>query len=428
MPRDPAYDVVVIGAGPAGMAAAACAAESGRRVALVDENDDLGGQIWRRARGTHDDRQAAHWIRRVDESGTQRLGGARVVTASGGDAGRRVWAHTPKGPLCIDYESLILATGSRERFVPFPGWTLPGVVGVGGLQALVKCGLPVERRRIVIAGTGPLLPAVAGYVARRGADVLLVAEQASLASLARFSCKLLAHPAKLVQGARLKWAMHAPLKPACWPTRAEPDGQSLRVTLCRGRRTWNLSCDYLACGYGLVANAESAAMLGCNLQDRFVVVDAHQQTTVPGVYAVGELTGVGGVDAALVEGQIAGYAAAGRHELATPLLRRRDRWQGFAAAMEHAFALRPELSQLADDQTIICRCEDVPLGEINRLPDWRSAKLLTRCGMGPCQGRICGEATRLLLDFAPANVRPPIFPVPVAHFVEALPATQDRQP
>jgi hypothetical protein len=177
------------------------------------------------------------------------------------------------------------------------------------------------------------------------------------------------------------------------------------VTLRRGARTWSERCDYLACAFGLVPNLELPMLLGCGAD-----VDDLQQTRTPGIYAAGEVTGIGGLDLSQVEGEIAGYAAAGKPDRARPLFARRARHRRFAAALERAFALREELKALPAPDTFLCRCEDVTLDRVRRYSNWREAKLQTRCGMGPCQGRVCGPAAEFLLGWKHESVRPPAFP------------------
>ena len=171
-----------------------------------------------------------------------------------------------------------------------------------------------------------------------------------------------------------------------------------------------MSCDYLACGFGLTPNIELAEMLGCRTEAGAVVVEEDQRTSVPGVYCAGEATGIGGLDLALVEGEIAGYAAAGRNGEAARLFGARRRHRGFAVALERAFALRVELRDLPAGDTLVCRCEDVSWDRIRACSGWREAKLHTRCGMGPCQGRVCGGAVEFLQGWRSESVRPPLFP------------------
>ena len=404
------FDVLVVGAGPAGMAAAARAAESGARTGLVDENFRPGGQIWRSA-CEDAPTDARHWIQRCTSAGVTFLCGMRVVD------------HLKPGVLTaelmdrtheIGYQQLVVATGARERFLPFSGWTLPNVMGAGGLQAMVKSGLPIQGRRVVVAGTGPLLLAVAASLQKHRARVLMVCEQASWITLARFAVALIGQTGKVAQAAQLKKELKSvPFVPNSWPVAAEGNDVIETVTISRGGKLEKIACDYLACGFHLVPNTELAALLGCKLANDYVQVDDLQRTSVPGVFCAGEPTGIGGVELALVEGQIAGLAAGGNIGAAKDLSAESKKLKKFAVHLERTFQLRKGLQFLAKPDTIVCRCEDVSYSRLERYQNWRSAKLQTRCGMGACQGRICGPATHFLFNWTPDSVRPPIFPARV---------------
>jgi NADPH-dependent 2,4-dienoyl-CoA reductase/sulfur reductase-like enzyme len=209
----------------------------------------------------------------------------------------------------------------------------------------------------------------------------------------------------------------------CWPLAAQGGEKLENITLRRGGRTWTVACDYLACGFHLVPNTELADLLGCRVQQEKVSVDDFQQTSIPGIYCAGEPTGIGGLDLSLIEGQIAGYAASGRSDAAGRLFAKRKRLRRFAATMERAFALRPELKNLPAPETLVCRCEDVSLARLRQHPSWRAAKLHTRCGMGPCQGRVCGPAVEFLLGWKAESVRPPLFPARVESLIAAAAGT-----
>jgi NADPH-dependent 2,4-dienoyl-CoA reductase/sulfur reductase-like enzyme len=401
---DREFDVVVVGAGPAGLAAACRAAECGRRVAMLDDNPLPGGQIWRGAA-----KEAAGWMRRAERLGVEWMAGARVFDAP---EPQRLAVEMIEGECCLGYRSLILATGARERFLPFPGWTLPNVMGAGGLQALAKSGMPVAGKKVVVAGSGPLLLAVARYLRVHGADVRLIAEQAPRAAVARF---LMSYPRKLVQGLALRAGLlGVPYITNCWPVSAQGREKLESVTLRRADgRTRTEACEYLACGFGLIPNLELATLLDCRAWAGGVHVDDYQETSVEGVYAAGEATGIGGLELSLVEGEIAGYAAAGRRDHAEKLFAACKSRMRFADALEKAFALRPELRDVPQAGTIVCRCEDVTIERVRACSNWREAKLHTRCGMGPCQGRICGGAVEFLFDWQTEQVRPPVFPARV---------------
>jgi len=402
------FDVLVVGGGPAGMAAAVHAAESGQRVGIVDDNAKLGGQIWK---GNHEAGSAASkWIERVRSSGVNVLCG-RVFHQP---AQSILLAESDDSLSELKYEKLILATGARERFLPFPGWTLPNVMGAGGLQAMVKCGLPLQGKRVVVAGSGPLLLAAAAYLRKHGAEIPIICEQASWASLVRFSMTLLGQPDKIVQGLQLrKQLAGVRLSANSWPVAANGESVLESVTISRNGRTETIACDYLACGFHLVPNIELAQLLGCQTHNGCVQVDDFQRTTVSAVFCAGEPTGIGGVELSLIEGEIAGLAAAGRIAEGSRQFRKREKLRRFARSLERTFRLRSELRSLPSPETIVCRCEDVRYSQLREHTGWRAAKLQTRCGMGPCQGRICGPATEFLFKWNPESVRPPIFPARV---------------
>ena len=396
-------DVLVVGAGPAGMAAAWRAAQSGSRVIVVDDNPAAGGQIWRGGPP-----EAQVWLERIRSVDVQVINGGRVFQQSGS---RSLLAETGGGLCELSYKSLVLATGARERFLPFPGWTLPNVMGAGGLQALVKTGLPIEGKRVVVAGTGPLLLAVAAYLRGRRANVLLIAEQASSVQLARFAVGLFS---KRSQAFELKRQLkNVPYQSGCWVSEAHGEEKLESATLVRGGKRRQVACDYLACGFHLVPNIELAELLGCVIESGSVKVDEFQQTTVANVYTAGETTGIGGLELSLVEGEIAGLAAAGKHETARALFPVRAKQKKFADLLNRTFELREELKKLATPETIVCRCEDVTFERLRGHDSWRAAKLQTRCGMGPCQGRVCGGALDFLFGWRAESVRPPVLPVKI---------------
>jgi NADPH-dependent 2,4-dienoyl-CoA reductase/sulfur reductase-like enzyme len=405
------FDVLVIGGGPAGMAAAACAAERGVRVGIVDDNPSFGGQIWRGGLNSQPNPNSAKWTERLRRSGAVALCGLRVVHQPEEGV---LLAEGQNGFCELRYDRLVLATGARERFLPFPGWTLPNVMGAGGLQAMVKSGLLIRGKRVVVAGTGPLLLAVAAYLRKHGAEIPLICEQASWSSLARFGSALIRWPEKILQGLQLKRDLSGiPLAASTWVVAAHGEAAVESVVISRAGRTKTIPCDYLACGFHLVPNVELPLLLGCAVRHGFVQVDDFQNTTVPSVYCAGEPTGVGGVELALIEGQIAGLAATGHTKEAAAWFSKRRKAHRFAQLLERTFRLRAELSTLALPETMICRCEDVPYSRLRQHTSWRSAKLHTRCGMGPCQGRVCGPATQFLFKWNPDSVRPPVFPARV---------------
>jgi thioredoxin reductase len=450
-------DVAIVGAGPAGIAAAVSAAKRTRRVVVLDEGIRPGGQIWRHRDRAGLPRLACEWLGRLDASRAVFSAGTAVVDTQRDADGRfMLLAERGGAPVRIRAESVVLATGARERFLPFPGWTRPGVVGAGGAQALLKSGVPVDGTRVVVAGTGPLLLAVAATLAHAGARVMLVAEQAPALRVARFAAGLWRSPVTLAQAARYRVALgRTQYRTGTWVERADGVARShdanhpgahdapgtdavASVTLRAGHRRWTVACDLLCVGYGLLPSTELARLLGCELDGGSVRVNENQETTIPGVYCAGETAGIAGVYCALAEGHIAGRAAGDRrgnvvraapgvggdHDAGSTdhgasaargrgghggvLIRARNSARAQGRAMDRAFALRDELRSLADASTVVCRCEDVVLGAIDSRWSARQAKLYTRVGMGPCQGRVCGGALQYLFGWEADTIRPPI--------------------
>ena len=402
-------DILVVGGGPAGMSAALAASANGDvKVTVIDDNPGLGGQIWRAELGKVKSSEARALISSIEQQKITIVNNASVFACGGSS----LQAEVPTGKIEIEYEKLVLATGARERFLPFPGWTLPNVFGAAGLQALVKGGFVVRDKRVVVAGTGPLLLVAAEYLASQGARIVAMCEQATNKKVDRFAIGLLRRPSKMIQGIALRGRLRGvPYYRNSWVTAAHGISHLRGVTIRRFVGKADIECDILACGFHLVPNIELAQLLGCRIVDGYVVVDDHQQTSVSGVYCAGEPTGIGGVDAAIVEGKIAGFAATGQLKKAYSLRRNRKKTSAFARTLDDVFGLRDELRTLATSSTIVCRCEDVQYRKLTEYNDFRTAKLQTRCGMGACQGRICGPAVEFLFGWNDSSVRPPIFPV-----------------
>ena len=436
-------DVAVVGGGPAGMSAALAAARAGASVVLIDEYAAPGGQIWRR---------------RFDEVGAdappslpraaRELCAALVASSVHVLSGASVWASPAPGALLLTgpvqhvrTRATVLATGAYDRPIAFPGWTLPGVMTAGGAQALAKGQGVVPGRRVLLAGAGPFLLPVAAQLTASGAEAVAVAEATRRRDWARVGPRMSAHPDRLRDYVgyrrkvrRIEWG-HVLV-------RAEGNGRVESATIARCGPGWaptgaerTFAVDAVCTAYGFLPSVDLARALGCELRGDAVAHDDDMATTVPGVYVAGEASGVGGADLAQVEGELAGWMAAAharkdangnghKHPVVHPDLpavrAKRAKLAGFAGILGELFDPRPGLLALARPDTILCRCEDVTLGEVDRAvaagaTTMSALKVVTRCGQGPCQGRTCERLVAARLPEEPARYssRAPMRPVPL---------------
>ncbi|GGM04573.1 FAD-dependent oxidoreductase [Dactylosporangium sucinum] len=473
------YDAIVIGAGPAGMSAARTAGEAGLRVALVDAAPRLGGQYHRQPPGTfHAARpQALHhgWRhfaalrdRLARLAGVTHLPDHHVWSVERADDLVTVRAVTePRRPVGVTIRgrALLVATGGYDRQLPFPGWDLPGVLTAGAAQALLKGNLVLAGHRVVVAGSGPFLLPVAAGLGRAGATVAGVYEAARTSRFLRHASTLARNAGKVAEAARYHTTLlrhGTPVHNGWAVVAAHGDTRLDAVTVARLDRAGSpvpgtrrrVACDTLAIGYGFAPQIELLAQLGCATRvdaDGSVVVDvdAGQRTDVPSVYAAGEVTGIGGAALSEVEGTIAGLAiraAAGRPgAIPGRLLSRRTALRRFAAAMHDVYRIPAGWADWLTPATIVCRCEEVPAVHVRAAVErdgavqLRTAKLLTRAGMGWCQGRVCGHAVAALVtrfggrpatpaDLAAWAGRPIAQPVPLRLLADAAPDPSASQP
>ncbi|MCO8274890.1 FAD-dependent oxidoreductase [Actinoplanes sp. TRM 88003] len=422
-------EVLVVGAGPAGLAAADAARRAGAQVVLLDAAGDAGGQYWRHLpaeRPAARERILHHgWGKFTALRGQDVLTDAQVWLAERHDD-RPPTLHVLVGPAdgrdrvrkTFAPKALVLATGAYERTLPFPGWDLPGVFTAGAAQALAKSERIAVGRRVLVAGAGPFLLPVASSLVRTGAGVVGVLEANGWPRLARGWSR---RPAELLatrhKGGELAGYVRdlvrhrIPYRAATAVVAAHGTDRVEAVTVARLDPRWapiagtdeQIEVDAVCVSHGFVPRVELAVSAGCGL-DAYgaVVTDDDGRTTVAGVFAAGEITGVGGADLALAEGVVAGLAAAGSAASAAQRRARSDN-QAFAARLEAAHGIRPGWTGWLGDDTLVCRCEEVTAGDLRagaaatESRGLRSLKLSTRAGLGVCQGRVCGRTVEELL-------------------------------
>ena len=445
-------DVLVVGGGTGGLAAANSARAAGARVTVLDEMPAPGGQYYKQAAGGGAplDRQQAEGaalLAEVRSSGAEVLAGAEVW---GAFEGLLFLAEVDGAPLVTRPRAAIVATGAFERPAIVPGWTLPGVMTTGAAQTLWRRYRTLPGRRVAVCGSGPLNLQVALELAAGGAEVALVAEAAPTPLARPFEAlgMATAGPSLTWKGIAMRQGLRRRRIPVRYGTTLRridaADGALAATFRHRSGRERRVAVDALCMNVGFEPQNELLRLLGARM--RYDPAFGHLrcersetfETTVPGLFAVGDCAGLGGAPAARTEGRIAGRAAAataaGRGD--APVsgpdrreLRRHRRFQGRLWRL-HDVAPRPALP-LADDETIVCRCEEVTLARLKRGLDENPGhagdlKRSTRLGMGRCQGRYCGPpAVRLLAGltgepladeshFAP---RVPIKPVRIATIV-----------
>ncbi len=443
-------DLIVIGAGPAGMSAARRAAGCGLSVLLLDEQPAPGGQIYRDVDRASKTRGAILGRDFTDgRTLTQGLSHENITHLRGvvvwqiEDASRVSLTRNGKGERA-EGRCILLATGALERPMPVPGWTLPGVMTAGAAQILLKqSGIVCERA--VLVGSGPLLYLVATQMVRAGVPPLALVETQTKADLAR-SMRHLGGALRgwpyLLKGLRMLWELRrAGIARHVGASHIAVEGEQRArgVTFRAGGIEHRIACGTVLLHHGVVPNTQAARSIDIphrwdDAQCCFApVCDDWGSTAVSTVFIAGDGAGIGGARAAALAGDLAALEIARdlgrmtekeRDAEARPLRRRFEAERAARPFIDSAFPPYPGALLPADD-TIVCRCEEVTAGEIRCTAGLgclgpNQAKAFVRAGMGPCQGRYCGlSVTRILSDtngIPPDQtgyyrIRPPLKPV-----------------
>lgn len=472
--------ITIIGGGPAGLTAALASAQRGQQVRIIEGSSRLGGQYWRHLpeesgekwvgqEELHDEFQKGYQLRLAvkKHSNIKIITNAHVWHVE--LAANRLILNIVQGAHSMQLftEALILATGAYDRSLPFPGWDIPGVMTAGGAQALLKGSYVQPGKRVVVAGTGPFLMPVASLLLKSGIEVVGLFEANRASRWIPFAHVLLANFSKAnlaIKYIRDFSANKVRMRRGYAVVRASagPDGVLRSVTVAKIGRNFTrkvgtereVLCDALAISWGFTPDMSIANNLGIQQHldgdDGSIVVsvDNYQRTSLNRVFAAGEVTGIGGSELALTEGEIAGIAAAQslgwsqeEEDHLALLLKRRKAQRRFASALLRVYRVHPAWLEWLTPETVICRCEEVLLADIKYAvktlgaSNIRSTKLLSRAGMGMCQGRTCSRSVIEIVakesgispevkDQISAGKRPIVHPISLGILAE-LPSVED---
>ena len=436
-------DVAVVGAGPAGLAAALAAGSLGCEVTLIDAGSGPGGQMYRQGMlfpGRGQPRRAAAEqlppsLARIRQAKQVRHLAATSVRHAARDRDGLVtlWVAGPEGgaETTVEVRAVVLATGAADLVLPFPGWDLPGVTTTGAAQALLKSQGVTVGRRVLVGGSGPLLLPVAASLAQAGVRVAAVLEAAPAPAAVPQVAGLAAFPGKLPEatGYAAILARHSvPVRTGHAVVACQGTERVERAVIARLDQHWRPipgsrreeAVDAVHVSFGFSPALELPRALGCaevqhaSRPTAAVACDISMSTSVPGVFAAGEVTGAGGADMAELEGYLAGTSAARYlsrlHPVAyaerTRTLRARlEHARRLAARLDEAYPLQPGWLEWPDAGTIVCRCEETHWSEIGAAVaggawDVPAVREVTRCGMGYCRASVCGPALRYAVSAA----------------------------
>jgi NADPH-dependent 2,4-dienoyl-CoA reductase/sulfur reductase-like enzyme len=418
-------DIVIVGAGPAGIRAAQTLVAYGLQPCLIDESLRGGGQIYRRQPDNF--KRSAKALYGFEASKAQAV--HSTLDRLKADIDYRpetlVWnaeSHT-LDTLCngvatqVPYKHLIVATGATDRILPVPGWTLPGVYSLGAAQIALKFQGCAIGERVVFAGSGPLLYLVAYQYAKAGAKVLAVLDSSPLSAQTRALPALLGQPATLAKGLFYRGWLTAHGIPVRQGVELDSIHGQQRVSGVQwreGTQLKGLDCDAVAFAHALRSETQLADLLGCAFDWSALnrawlpVRDASGRSSVEGVYLAGDGAGIMGADAAEMAGELAALTLLSDtgHQVdrsrSGELQRKLHNIQRFRHGLETAFPFPENWAANVPDAMTVCRCEEVSAGDIRQTVaegHWEinRVKAMCRVGMGRCQGRMCGLAATELV-------------------------------
>lgn len=460
------YDVVIVGNGFTGLSAVDILCETNLKILVVDENPHLGGQLIRKIPETLGEYESYsadavkkvgfNYIKKLKQKKLDLISRAKVLGIYPGN--ELLLEIGNKKILHVHYKTILLATGARERFLPFPGWTLPGVYSTGLIQVLSKSNGVMAAKEILIGGSGLFLYAVGYEILRNGGKVLGILEQSALFNKMKMLGQFFHQAAKFTEGAKYLAKIYSKGVPVRYRTKileARGKDELEEVVTCKVDASGNMlegtekviPTKALAVGYGFVPNIELPQVAGCELEHHeerggwIVKVNEGMESTVPGIYAAGEITGIAGAQKSITDGQLAAYSILNFFEKIDPkeyqqqkekLNRIRQHHLDFGKHFNLLYKTPDRMVRDIPDHTMICRCEDVTMKDIKDACEMGcnnpgGLKIVVRTGMGNCQGRTCGPIIYDLLaqlhrkspaDIGVFNSRPPVKSIFLNSFID----------
>jgi len=455
------YNIIIVGSGFSGITAAEILADHNLSILLIDENIHFGGQLLRKIPEELGEYPAykPEKIKRAGFNFVDKVKNKKITLMNKTillgvyENNEILIEYNREQTFSLKYDVLLFATGARERFLPFKGWTLPGVYSTGMLQVLIKSSGVLPARKILLAGSGLFLFAAAYEFLKNGGELLGIMEQSPFWNKIKFFPQIFHQFSKFAEGGKYLSRITFSRVPVKYRRHViEARGEKSLEEVVVGKLDTNgalikgtektYRTDALVIGYGFVPNIEAPQLAGCALEyDRekggwIVSVTDRMETSVEGILAAGEITGVGGAQKSLTEGKIAAYTILEKlgvedEEKLLPLFKKltkeRKHHLSFVQCFNSLYGIKPKTILEIPDETIICRCENIDMKCIKNAYqaaksccDPNSLKVATRCAMGQCQGRICGpviyDLLHVLCDKSPEeiglfSVRPPLKPV-----------------